>query len=239
MLKCCCGLDLVSFLLKFRRQYDQSVPLLDVRLYGWDDESSNDEDDNSTPPNETSDCVQITTAQIYPMNEQNLDESEAQFLGDEIDENELKIDCQNKIKIIQDDMADLSLTPTEKRINLTNLKTLEDILSNIKLSEKLKLGSLRNTQYTDAVILQKQIVCNLAGQKEYNEIIRPVSSMEFPLGDGLQCQTPRDNFPGRMIENVNLVVPGEVKVKSSNEITGTKSILKSSKTNTNEPVAAM
>lgn len=129
------------------------------------------DDDNVDYPD---DCRQLIPRQTLSMSRDLEDEIDSQFLTDEIDEAGLKMFCLDRINLIKEDMQDPLLTPGERLINQTNLTALNNILTNIRLSEKIKLGALQNSQYTDAVILQKQVVCNLAGQKEYSDIIRPV-----------------------------------------------------------------
>jgi hypothetical protein len=137
---------------------------------------NNDSDENDDVCNIASLAEQ---RQLLPHNGQNvteadLDDIESQILSDEVDEIGLKMYCQERIRLIQEDMTDPSLTHAERLINSTNLSALNNILTNIRLSEKIKLGSLQNSQYTDAVILQKQVISNFAGQKEYSDLIKPV-----------------------------------------------------------------
>ena len=138
------------------------------------DDSSDDENTDSTI------CVLDKQQKLSPQSEYNsnnaiCDDIDCQFLSDQIDEFELKMKCLERIKIIQEDMSDPQLTPAERTVNQTNLNVLNSILTNVKLNEKLKLGSLHNGEYTDAILLQKQLVCNLAGQKECSEIVKPVT----------------------------------------------------------------
>ena len=100
------------------------------------------------------------------------------YLDEEFDEASLKMNVLDRIQMIEDDLKDPSLRDCEKMIHLMNLSTLSTILQNIKINEKIQLGSLQSSQYTDALIVQKQITCNLAGQNEYNEIIQPAITMQ-------------------------------------------------------------
>ena len=147
------------------------MPVIKLNMYNID---SDENDDVS------SSVVSVAEhRQLLPYNDKNVEEAdlsdiEAQFLSEEIDEAGLKMYCQERIRLIQEDMTDPALTYAERLINSTNLSALNNILTNIRLSEKIKLGSLQNSQYTDAVILQKQVVSNFAGQKEYSDLIKPV-----------------------------------------------------------------
>lgn len=167
------------------------------------DEDSDDDDDEFDSP---SDCKQLISRKRHIDDNLN-DELESQLCNGEIDEVGLKMVCLDRAQLIKEDLKDPNLTNLEILINQRNLKSVNNILSTIRINEKIKLGALQDTQYTDAVILQKQVVCNLAGQKEYSEIISPQPEYSNLNSVNLASSTPQ----APMIEN--------------------KSILKSSKAN--------
>ena len=173
----CCSF--ISNWIPFRFRAMNTYPVVKINMY------NSDSDDNDDLCNASSQAEQ----QLLPYNskntvESNLEDLEAQFLSEEIDESGLKIYCQERIRLIQKDMIDPYLTQAERLINNTNLAALNNILTNIRLSEKIKLGSLRDSQYTDAVILQKQVLSNFAGQREYSDLIKPVIFTQ-PQSEGL------------------------------------------------------
>ncbi len=147
-------------------QSTPSLPVIQINMYTNESDDSND--DFCDMPAES------TSLLTYSNKHQGSDEFEAQYLYEEIDETSLKMYCMDRIQLIQEDLKDPNLTMSERCVHKTNLSAMNNLLSNLRLSEKIKLGSLNNSQYTDAVILQKQVVCNLAGQKEYSDLIRPV-----------------------------------------------------------------
>lgn len=140
----------------------------------YTDCSDSDDDHNECAGVEYAESQKLISVHKTTPMQNDTDFVDSQFLDHEIDEAGLKMYCLERIKLINEDMNDPSLTPTERIINKKNLSALNSILTNIRLSEKIKLGSLANSQYTDAIILQKQVVCNMAGQKEYGDLIQPV-----------------------------------------------------------------
>ena len=146
-----------------------TMPVVKINMYNSD---SDDNDDVCNTSSLAEKCLLPYTGQNVVETE--LQDLEAHFLSDEIDESGLKLYCQERVRLIQEDMSNPYLTQAERLINNTNLSALNNILTNIRLSEKIKLGSLQNSQYTDAVILQKQVLSNFAGQKEYSDLIKPV-----------------------------------------------------------------
>ena len=180
--KCC--LYIFSFL-PLNNKITSSLP--DVKINMYNSDSDDDSDINNF------ECQQLLTRSSASSA---LEDIESEFLTEEIDEAALKMFCLDRINLIQEDLKDPTLTHAERIIDETNLKALKNILINVRLSEKIKLGSLENSQYTDAVILQKQVVCNLAGQKEYSDVIKPVvinqqpqSMALYALSDRESCQT--------------------------------------------------
>jgi hypothetical protein len=159
--KCC-----FHTLLSNKWQTSPSVPVIKINMYT--DGSDDSDDDSCDMPAESNSLL------AYSKHSQDVDDCETQYLNEEIDEAGLKMYCLDRIQLIQEDLKDPNLSLSERLVNKTNLNALNNVLTNLRLSEKIKLGSLQNSQYTDAVILQKQVVCNLAGQKEYSDLIRPV-----------------------------------------------------------------
>jgi hypothetical protein len=182
-----------------KMQRTPSLPVIKINMYTEDSDEDNDDFDSS------SECQQLVPRKVK-MSHNLEDELESQLQEEEIDEAGLKMFCLDRISLIKEDLRDPSLTTGERLINLTNLTTLNTLLSNIRLVEKSKLGALRDSQITDAVILQKQVVCNLARQKEYSDIIRPVivSQPQFSDFKPIEANT----------------------MTSNSEMTGIKSILK-------------
>ena len=148
---------------------------------------NSDSDDDSEI--NASECQQLL---IQSSASNALQDIESEFLTEEVDEAALKMYCLDRIELIQEDLKDPNLTHAERIIDETNLKALKNILTNVRLSEKIKLGSLENSQYTDAVILQKQVVCNLAGQKEYSDVIKPVVINQQPQSMALHAISDRE-----------------------------------------------
>jgi hypothetical protein len=142
-------------------QKQKLVALPVINMYG---DSSSDEDDDQAPTG-SAECQKLLRS---------ADDSDPRILMEEVDVEGLKMQCQERIKLIREDLRDPSLSADERKINAINLSTLNAILTNIRFDEKIKLGSLQNSQYADAVILQKQVVCNFAGQKEYGVLMKPV-----------------------------------------------------------------
>lgn len=195
-------------------------------------------DDSDDEFSDTTICVlekqQNVSSQIeYSMNE----EIDSQFLTDQIDEFELKMKCLERVKIIQEDLTDQNLTPAEKTVNLTNLNVLNSILTNIRLNEKLKLGALHNGEYTDAIILQKQLVCNLVGQKECSELVKPITLTQMSSSSVPVSQDISNNSLLNISTNTQKCCSDENQ-QISNAPKETKSILKESKNNVKVSVAA-
>lgn len=140
---------------------------------------------NDDSNDDTTDDVCTESKQLLP-NGKNyvspLSEFESQLLYEDIDSAGLKMVCLERIKMIEEDLKDPDLTSTERVINQLNIKALKTVVENARLNEKINLGSLQCSQYTDAVILQKQVACNFAGQREYSDVIRPVILTQ-PLND--------------------------------------------------------
>ena len=137
-------------------------PKIKINMYNIEEESSENQ--------------QLIVSRRSDNNVQDLLDTE--YLDEEFDEASLKMNVLDRIQMIEDDLKDPSLKDCEKMIHLMNLSTLSTILQNIKINEKIQLGSLQSSQYTDALIVQKQIKCNLAGQNEYNDIIQPAITMQ-------------------------------------------------------------
>lgn len=187
-------------------------------MYNNDSDNDSNDDDFLSPP----ECRQLLTVSRNQVMEDDL---ESQFLSEEIDEASLKMHCLDRIRLIKEDMNDPNLTLSERRVNLINLNALNNILSNIRLSEKVKLGSLQNSQYTDAVILQKQVVCNIAGQTEFNEMINPVVLTQPQV-----LKSPIES--SSKMQSVELhAVTDQVDDQTRNEDTSIRSILKTPKNN--------
>lgn len=228
------------------KQEDNSIPILNVSLYDWEDDSGSDGEDSNVQIAVSESKQLIPSQKCSTSHQSSYVDIDSQFLTEEIDEVGLKMMCLDRIKMIQDDMNDPSLTPSERLVNQTNLNVLNNIVSNVKLSEKIKLGALHNSQYTDAIILQKQLVCNLAGQKECGEVVKPITITPMPNTGNLSFQdnyikTPPQNNESLLqvekdkIESTN-TTKTETDLKTKKE---RKSILKSSKNNTTEAVAAI
>ena len=137
-------------------------PKIKINMYNIEEESSENQ--------------QLIVSRRSDNNIQYLLDTE--YLDEELDLASLKINVLDTIQMVEDDLKDPSLEDCEKMIHLMNLSTLSTILQNIKINEKIQLGSLQSSQYTDALIVQKQIKCNLAGQNEYNDIIQPAITMQ-------------------------------------------------------------
>ncbi len=131
------------------------------------EEKSDDEEDDYQNDDGSTECQKLIRAD-------RLDDFGPEILKEEVDVENLKMQCLERIKLIREDLRDQSLSADEKRIDAINLNTMNTILTNIRFNEKIKLGSLQNSQYADAMILQKQVVCNFAGQKEYGDLMKPV-----------------------------------------------------------------
>lgn len=232
-----------------QKKEDTSMPILNINCYEWEDDISSDSE--NMVPVTVSECKQLLPTQKNSVSHQYSDmDMNSQLLTEEIDEPGLKMMCLDRIKMIQNDMTDPSLTPTEKMVNQTNLNVLNTILSNVKLSEKIKLGSLYNAQYTDAIILQKQLVCNLAGQRECSEVVKsvtmtqPTTSVDFTGQDtnnkrGTTPQVPELLIPCQAEEKQSKKNTSYDVDASSNARKHKKSILKAVKNNVNESVAAL
>lgn len=136
------------------------------------DDSDEDSYINRPPSSENQRLLAVTSYNDNNINSKQ--DSGPDYFSDDIDVVGLRIYCEDRIQMIQNDLNDPSLTQDEKLINRINLASMNKILTNVRLNEKIKMGSLQNDQYTDAVMLQKQVVCNLAAQREYGEIIKPV-----------------------------------------------------------------
>ncbi len=150
------------------RQKHISMPV--INMYNGD-ESSDDDDDDPDQDDESScsaECQKLIRAA------DRLDDFGPEILKEEVDVDNLKMQCLERVRLIRDDLSDPSISSDEKRIDAINLNTMNTILTNIRFNEKIKLGSLQNSQYADAMILQKQVVCNFAGQREYGDLMKPV-----------------------------------------------------------------
>ena len=158
--KSCCSLMIpVQFETHKQRK---SSPLVTINMYN--DDTNDDE-------------VSAESKQLLPSGKNYtspLGEYESQLLSEDIDAASLKMVCLERIKVIEEDLRDPDLTTTERIINQMNIKSLKTVVENARLNEKINLGSLQCSQYTDAVILQKQVACNFAGQREYSDVLRPV-----------------------------------------------------------------
>lgn len=210
-------------MLPSRFQKATSMPLIRINMYNNDSDCDIDDNEGSS----SAECRQLLAAS-KSFSQVIEDDLESQFLTDDIDEAGLKMHCLDRIRLIKEDMNDPNLTPSERRVNLINLNALNNILTNIRLSEKIKLGSLQNSQYTDAIILQKQVVCNLAGQSEYNDLINPVvltqpqKSNTVTTSDSIQTSS--------QMQQVELhAVTDRDDGQTTNEDTSIKSILKPAK----------
>lgn len=137
-------------------------PKIKINMY-------NSEDD-------TSENQQLIVSRCPGALEQDLLDTE--YLEEEFDASSLKMQTLDRIQMIQDNLKEPSITPQQRMIHQMSLSTLTTILKNIEINETIQLGTLQSSQYTDALIVQKQIVCNLAGQNEYNEIIKPVITLQ-------------------------------------------------------------
>ena len=142
-------------------------PMLTINMYN--DEDTNDENDDIS-----SECKQLISADKSKSYVSPIADIESELLSEDIDAAGLKMVCLERIKMIEDDLNDPDLSTTERIIHQMNINSLKTVVGNARLSEKIKLGSLQSSQYTDAVILQKQIACNFAGQREYSDVIKPV-----------------------------------------------------------------
>ena len=134
----------------------------------------NDEDTNDENDDVSSECKQLISADKSKSYVSPIADLESELLSEDIDAAGLKMVCLERIRMIEEDLTDPDLSTTERIIHQMNIKSLKTVVGNARLSEKIKLGSLQSSQYTDAVILQKQVACNFAGQQEYGDVIKPV-----------------------------------------------------------------